>query len=191
MIENKDKALVKSLKGLLSGKTDILDVLKDAQTDREKILCVFLVTVGCEKVLGLDPTVMFDKLLKYKDNDDINKIIHKEFDNKLKKSADKIADAFKDFVETLTPELTKSLNEEFDNHNKKFINDNHDKFVLVRETKNTDFGLEFFTNEADSFDMDICFAKTFETFDEANEYRNKEKLVLTRVFYFNLSINLW
>lgn len=191
MIENKDKNLIKYLKSLFDGKADIMELLKEAQTDREKILALFLMSFGCHRTLGLDPKVMFEKMLKYKDISDIDKIVKKEYDKSVKEQHSDFTSILKEFIDKFSPEMGSSLDAEFESKNKNFIQQNSDKFVLVRDTENTPSKIEFYTDidGAHEFDMDICFSKTFESFDEADKYRNKHNLTPSKIYSVEDCIN--
>lgn len=192
MIQNKDKALVKTLKGLLSGKNDVLDLLKDAQTDRERILGIFLITVGCEKVLGLEPKPIFDKLLKYTSIDEVNSIIKKEYEKKLETTKNKITSEFKEILQHMSGDMIKVMNDQLDEQNRIFVTKNQDKFVLVKPASDTDKDVKYYTTEEGDgcFDIDIMYAKTFETFDEADQYRKSNNLEETKIYSVEDCANL-
>lgn len=192
MIQNKDKALIKILKGLISGKNDVLDLLNTAESDRERIYGVFLITVGCEKVLGLEPKSMFDKLIKYKTVDEINSIIKKEYEKKLIEAKDDVKDKLRELVEHMSGDMIKKMNDALDKENRVFINNNHDKFVLVKPTSENNKTVEYYTTiEGDSlFDIDIMYAKTFESFDEADVYRKTNFLGETKIYSVEDCANL-
>jgi hypothetical protein len=184
MIQNKDKALVKTLRGLLSGKNNVLDLLKDAQTDRERILYVFLISIGCEKVLGLEPKPIFDKLLKYTSVEDVNSIITKEYEKKLETTKNKITDGFKEILQHISGDMIKAMNDQLDEQNRIFVTKNQDKFVLVKPASDTDKDVKYYTTEEGDgcFDNDIMYAKTFESFDEADQYRKSNNLDETLIY---------
>lgn len=192
MIQNKDKALVKTLKGLLSGKNDVLDLLKDAQTDRERILGIFLITVGCEKVLGLEPKPIFDKLLKYTSIEEVNSIIKKEYEKKLETTKNKITNEFKEILQHMSGDMIKVMNDQLDEQNRIFVTKNQDKFVLVKPASDTDKDVKYYTTEEGDgcFDIDIMYAKTFETFDEADQYRKTNNLEETKIYSVEDCANL-
>lgn len=186
MIQNKDKNLIKSLKGLFTANTDIIDILVNSQSDREKIFSIFLVTLATQKSFGLDPSTLFSKLLKYKTPDDIYKIITKEYNNHLNNSESQLKDNFKHFIENISNKMLDDMNLQLDEENRSFILQNQDKFVLVKQSDKTynGSGIEFYTtDEGDGcFDCEIMFAKTFNTFDEADKYRNKNDLTETQIY---------
>lgn len=184
MIQNKDKELIKTLKGIMSGKTDVLELISKSQNDRERILTIFIITIGCEKVLGLEPKVLFDKLLKYKDVVDINNIVKKEYDKRIKEQANSITTSIKEFIENFSGDMIKSMTDELDQRNRDFVSINYDKFVLVKPAIENISNIQYYTTEEGDtcFDNEIMFAKTFETFDEANKYRNENNLNETKIY---------
>lgn len=192
MIQNKDEKLIKMLKGLLSGNNDVFDLLRSAETDRERIYCVFLISVGCQKVLGLEPKNIFDKLIKYKTIDDINSIIENEYEKKLNESKEALSTNLKAFIDSMSNEMIKVLNKKYDQQNRDFVTNNIDKFVLVKSTTENDKGIEYYTTEEGDgcFDMDIMYAKTFETFDEANQYRKINNIKETKIYSVEDCANL-
>jgi hypothetical protein len=102
----------------------------------------------------------------------------------LETTKNKITDGFKEILQHISGDMIKAMNDQLDEQNRIFVTKNQDKFVLVKPASDTDKDVKYYTTEEGDgcFDNDIMYAKTFESFDEADQYRKSNNLDETLIY---------